>query len=124
MTKKLLFTLTLTLFFINVNSQNKLVWSRHNNNSEKIAVDKSATRDNFPKVFQLFDLNSTLLRQELFSILNKEGKSTTIISLPNADGQIELFEVMRLLISMLNYKLNILKLEPILGKVLPIDMLL
>ena len=93
MTKKLLFTLTLTLFFINVNSQNKLVWSRHNNNSEKIAVDKSATRDNFPKVFQLFDLNSTLLRQELFSILNKEGKSTTIISLPNADGQIELFEV-------------------------------
>lgn len=93
MTKKLLFSLTLTLFFLNVNSQNTQVWTKHNNSLGKITLDKSATRDNFPKVFQLFDLNINPLRQELFSVINKGGKSTTIISLPNADGQIELFEV-------------------------------
>jgi subtilisin-like proprotein convertase family protein len=92
MIKKLLFSLTLTLFFLNVNSQNNQVWTKHNN-SGKIAVDKSAARDNFPKVYQLFDLNISPLRQELFSIVNKVGKNTTVISLPNADGQIELFEV-------------------------------
>ena len=93
MTKKLLFSLTLTLFFLNVNSQNTQVWTKHNNSLGKITLDKSATRDNFPKVFQLFDLNINPLRQELFSVINKGGKSTTIISLPNADGQMELFEV-------------------------------
>jgi len=92
MIKKLLFSLTLTLFFLNVNSQNTQVWTKHNN-SGKITIDKSAARDNFPKVFQLFDLNINSLRQDLFSIVNKGGKNTTIISLPNADGQIELFEV-------------------------------
>ncbi|MCF8321457.1 MAG: proprotein convertase P-domain-containing protein [Flavobacterium sp.] len=92
MIKKLLFSLTLTLFFLNVNSQNNQVWTKHNN-SGKITVDKSAARDNFPKVYQLFDMNISPLRQELFSIVNKVGKNTTVISLPNADGQIELFEV-------------------------------
>ena len=92
MTKKIIFSLILTLFFLNVNSQNNQVWTKHNN-SGKIAVDKSAARDNFPKVYQLFDLNISPLRQELFSIVNKVGKNTTVISLPNADGQIELFEV-------------------------------
>jgi len=92
MTKKLLFSLTLTLFFLNVNSQNTPVWTKHNNTG-KIAIDKSAARDNFPKVFQLFDLNISPLRQELFSIINNSGKNATLISLPNAEGQMELFEV-------------------------------
>ena len=93
MTKKLLFSLTLTLFFLNVNSQKTSVWTKHSNNFGKIAIDKSALRDNFPKEFQLFDLNINPLKQELFSIMNKVGKNTTIISLPNADGQMEQFEV-------------------------------
>ena len=94
MIKKLFFSLTLTLFFLNVNSQNTTLWTKHNNNSGKITLDKSAARDNFPKVFQLFELNINPLRQELFSIINnKDGNHTTVISLPNAEGQIELFEV-------------------------------
>ena len=94
MNKKLLFSLLITLFFLNVNSQNSSVWTKHINNSSKISLDKSAERDNFPKVFQLFDLNIIPLRQELFSIVNnKSGKNTTVISLPNSDGKIELFEV-------------------------------
>ena len=88
MTKKILFSLTLTLFFLNVNSQNNQFWTKHNN-YDKISIDKSATRDNFPKVFQLFDLNFNPLKQELFSIINKVGKNKTYISLPNADGQME-----------------------------------
>ena len=94
MNKKLLFSLVSLLFFLNVNSQNVLVWQKHSGNSAKITLDKSATRDNFPKKFQLFDLNFNPFKQELFSIINdKTGKSTTVISLPNADGQLELFEV-------------------------------
>jgi subtilisin-like proprotein convertase family protein len=94
MNKKLLFSLVSLLFFLNVNSQNVLVWQRHSSNSAKITLDKSATRDNFPKKFQLFDLNFNPFKQELFSIINdKTGKNTTVISLPNADGQLELFEV-------------------------------
>jgi subtilisin-like proprotein convertase family protein len=94
MIKKLLFSLAFTLSFINVNSQNVSLWTKHNTNLGKITLDKSAQRDNFPKVFQLFDLNINPLRQQLFSVLNdKVGQHTTIISLPNADGQLELFEV-------------------------------
>ena len=93
MTKKIIFSLILTLFFLNVNSQKTSVWTKHTNNFGKIAIDKSALRDNFPKEFQLFNLNINSLKQELFSIMNKVGKNTTIISLPNADGQIEQFEV-------------------------------
>lgn len=94
MKNKLFLSLTFTLFFLNVNSQNSSVWTKHNNNSGKISIDKSAERENFPKAFQLFDLNIIPLRQELFSIVNnKAGKHTTVISLPNSDGKIELFEV-------------------------------
>ena len=94
MIKKLLFSLTLSLFFLNVNSQNTTVWTKHNTNSGKITLDKSAQRDNFPKEFQLFDLNIVLLRQQLFSVINnKVGQHTTIISLPNANGQMEQYEV-------------------------------
>ena len=83
----------MTLFFLNVNSQKTSVWTKQSNNFGKIAIDQSALRDNFPKEFQLFDLNINPLKQELFSIINKVGKNTTIISLPNADGQMEQFEV-------------------------------
>ncbi len=94
MIKKLLFSLTLSLFFLNVNSQNTTFWTKHNTNSGKITLDKSAQRDNFPKEFQLFDLNIILLKQQLFSVINnKVGQHTTIISLPNANGQMEQYEV-------------------------------
>jgi len=93
MIKKLFFSLAITLLCINVNSQVTPVWKEHNY-SGKISLDKSAARDNFPKEFKLFHLNINPLRQELFSIINnKSGKHTTTISLPNAEGHLELFEV-------------------------------
>ena len=51
--------------------------------------------ENFPKDFKLFDLTINPLRQKLFSITNKNASQhSTIISLPNADGNIEQFEVL------------------------------
>jgi subtilisin-like proprotein convertase family protein len=94
MNKQLLLIFAAVLVFFNVHSQNKSYWTAHNQNSDKIITDKAVARDNFPKQFKLYDLNSNSLRQELFTLLdNQKGKLTTIISLPNADGQIEQFEV-------------------------------
>ncbi len=94
MYKQLLFTITFALFCLNVNSQNKSYWTERNQNIDKIITDKSVSRNDFPKQFKLFELNINLLRQELFSVVdNQFGKHFTIISLPNADGQIEQFEV-------------------------------
>jgi hypothetical protein len=68
-------------------------WSS-NNNAERIITDKSVARLSFPKDFKLFNLNTDPLRQELFSVVgNQASRHSTVISLPNADGQIEQFEV-------------------------------
>ncbi len=94
MNKQLLLIFTAILFFCNVNGQNKTYWTVPNLNTNKIITDKSVARDNYPKEFKLYDLNITLLRQELFSLIkDSTGKHSTIISLPNSDGQIEQFEV-------------------------------
>ena len=94
MNKQLLLIFAAVLVVFNVHSQNKTFWTAHHQNSDKIITDKAVARDNFPKQFKLYDLNINSLRQELFTLLdNQTGKHSTIISLPNADGQIEQFEV-------------------------------
>lgn len=94
MNKQLLLIFTAILFFCNVNGQNKTYWTAHNLNTDKIITDNSVARDNYPKQFKLYDLNINPLRQELFYLINNQiGKHSTIISLPNAEGQIEQFEV-------------------------------
>jgi subtilisin-like proprotein convertase family protein len=94
MNKQLLLIFAAMLVFFNAHSQNKTFWTAHNQNSDKIITDKAVARDNFPKQFKLYDLNINSLRQELFTLVdNQTGKHAAIISLPNADGQIEQFEV-------------------------------
>jgi hypothetical protein len=84
----------LTLFFAVcttlVFSQTGKYWSPHNDNGKTI-TDKAVARLSFPKDYKLFDLDIDPLRQKLFAVSN-HGYST-IISLPNADGQTEEFEV-------------------------------
>lgn len=58
-----------------------------------IITDKAVARQTFPKDFKLFDLTIGALRQQLFSVANNQVSHSTIISLPNADGGIEQFEV-------------------------------
>lgn len=94
MKKTLLLTL-LSVFFTTLGvSQTNRFWSKHDLSGEKMVTDKGVARQSFPKIFKLYDLNVDAIRQELFSIVgNQKAKHQIIISLPNADGQIEQFEV-------------------------------
>lgn len=74
-------------------AQTKNIWKSHKLNDENITIYKGALRASFPKQFLLFDLDITTLRQDLFAIVDNATTKTTTISLPNADGQIEAFEV-------------------------------
>jgi subtilisin-like proprotein convertase family protein len=89
----LLTLITLILTTIGYSQSNRF-WISHNPNDRIINKDKAVARQTFPKDFKLFDLNITPLRQQLFSIVGNMATSrSTIISLPNADGGIEEFEV-------------------------------
>lgn len=92
--KKQLLTLCSLLALTQVNAQSGKYWSSHRNTDAKIATEKNVQRQTFPKEFQLFDLNTESLRQDLFDIVGaKAVKHSVVISLPNADGKIEQFEV-------------------------------
>jgi len=75
-----------------ITAQDKNDWSLHTD-VNKITTDKAVARLSFPKTFKLFDLNIDPLRQDLFAIVDGSSKHSTVISLPNADGGIEQFEV-------------------------------
>ena len=83
--------LVLTGFFCSAAIGQQNYWSSRSDKSG-ITTDKAVARLAYPKVFRLFDLNIGPLKQELFSITDKPGQAT-IISLPDADGNIEQFEV-------------------------------
>jgi subtilisin-like proprotein convertase family protein len=90
--------LLLTLFFALIvgfgYAQTDRFWSANSDIRSSITTDKGVARLSFPKVFKLFNLNIETLRQELFSIVGSQArKQKTVISLPNADGNYEQFEV-------------------------------
>lgn len=90
---KLLFTVTLCTGLSQITFAQQRYWSSRAD-VNGIATDKSVARTSYPKEFKLFDLNAEPLRQQLFSIVGDQARSrSTIISLPNADGQLEQFEV-------------------------------
>jgi Metallo-peptidase family M12B Reprolysin-like len=94
MKKTLLLMLMALLISVVGFSQNDKFWTPHNETSGKIVTDKAVARLAYPKVFKLYDLNTNLLRHQLFSIIgNNTSRNSTIITLPNADGQVESFEV-------------------------------
>src|SRR5258705_8584082 len=75
-------------------SQTDKFWSANNENRSNIAIDKAVARLSYPKDFKLFNLNAPPFRQELFAIAGSNSlKHSTVISLPNADGKLEQFEV-------------------------------
>ena len=66
------------------------VWTENSQNRSNIATDKAVARQSFPTEFKLFNLNIEPLRQQLFSIVGDTARGqSTVISLPNADGNIE-----------------------------------
>ncbi|RYY63460.1 MAG: peptidase, partial [Chitinophagaceae bacterium] len=94
MKKSLLLVVMLTLYSVLGFSQSDKFWSASNESLTTILTDKAVARLSFPKEFRLFKLNAEALKQQLFSITGHQSQShSTIISLPNADGQLEKFEV-------------------------------
>ncbi|OQP56794.1 peptidase [Niastella vici] len=67
-------------------------WRPHTDGA-RIETDKAVARLAFPTDFKLFDLNFTPLRNEAFKTVGNASKHSTVISLPNANGQIEQFEI-------------------------------
>lgn len=80
--------------FAQSNAQTGNYWSESDASKGKVATDKAVGRVAYPKEFKLFSLDMEPLHDALFSIVGSTAKKqSTIISLPNADGQIEQFEV-------------------------------
>jgi hypothetical protein len=92
MRKLLLQTTALVLLTLSGYAQKEGVWTETKRTSFEITPDKGVIRQSFPKEFKLFDLNIASLKQELFTIVGT-GKRTTVISLPNVQGNYEQFEV-------------------------------
>ena len=93
MKKQLLLAIAFTFVLFQTQAQNDL-WTIHNSDASKIITDQAVSRVSFPKTFKLYDLNIDPLRHALYSVVaDLKGKHSTIISLPNADGQMEQFEV-------------------------------
>ena len=92
MKKILLVLLTFAIFGI-VNAQKKNHWKEHTGTA-KIITHKSVERASFTKNFKVFDVDITPLKQELLTIVDKRSnKRSTTITLPNADGGMEDFEI-------------------------------
>lgn len=91
MRKLVLFMLSFTLVYTVTAQEN--YWSSRND-AGGITTDKAVARLSFPKEFKLFDLNIEPLRQVLFTVVGDHAaRHSTVISLPNADGGVEQFEV-------------------------------
>ena len=75
-------------------SQSDKFWSANFASRSNITKDKAVSRTTYPSEFKLFNLNFTPFKQVVLSaVQSRNSKSSTIISLPNADGNIEQFEI-------------------------------
>ena len=93
MRKVTLLTLLLTTVTTLAFSQSDIFWSVNNENKSSIATNKGVARLTYPREFKLFNLSAAPFTQELFSVVENQAKRSTIISLPNAAGSLEQFEV-------------------------------
>ena len=91
MKKILLAMLTIASFHFAM-SQKQNGWSAHLG-IDVPQKDKGVARKTFPTEFKLYDLNLTAIRAELFKVVENAQSHTTVINIPNADGQMEAFEI-------------------------------
>ncbi|MFT3981118.1 MAG: zinc-dependent metalloprotease family protein [Ferruginibacter sp.] len=91
--KKALLPLLLLLIAMTGFAQSGKYWVTNNQSKGSILTDKAVSRSAFPKEFKLFDLNLSSMRNELFKVVNNAQSHSVTISLPNADGKMEAFEV-------------------------------
>ena len=94
MKKSVLLTFLLALITASGFSQTDKFWSASKEAPGNIITDKAVARQSFPKEFKLFNLSAEALGRQLFSIVDSRSSNhSTVISLPNADGKLEQFEV-------------------------------
>jgi len=95
MKKVLLLTLLSAMVVSSGFSQTDNYWSANSESLSAITADKAVARLSYPKQFKLFNLNLKNLKQELFAVVDKNAlkQRSTVISLPNAAGDLEQFEV-------------------------------
>ena len=94
MQKNLLLTLSLALMTTLGFSQTDQFWSPNYENLSNIIKDKAVARLSYPAAFKLFNLNATNFRQRILSSANADAiKGSNVISLPNADGNLEEYEI-------------------------------
>ncbi|MEO6611049.1 MAG: reprolysin-like metallopeptidase [Chitinophagaceae bacterium] len=93
MQKVLLLAFAVVLISTTGFSQTDNFWSANNNSVSTITADKAVARQSFPATYKLFNLNAAPFRNALFSAGFTSDKHAAIITLPNADGNLEQFEV-------------------------------
>ncbi len=94
MKKNALLTWLLVMVTVSAFSQSDRFWSANTENKSAIAKDKAVSRLAYPKQYKLFNLNAAAFGLELMSVIDKKtSKKSTVITLPNAAGDIEEFEV-------------------------------
>ncbi len=94
MKRVLLLTFLLVLITTSSFSQTDRFWSANKENRNNITTDKAVSRLTYPSSFKLFNLQTESMKKELFSIVDKRSSDNSIvISLPNANGNIEQFRV-------------------------------
>ena len=93
MKKQLLIVLASILLGTYAQAQSNRFWSASSKSKGEVVTTKGVTRASFPKEFKLFDLNTDIMRQTLFSAINSSSKNPVVISLPNVEGNLEKFEI-------------------------------
>jgi hypothetical protein len=81
------------LLTLSAYSQTGRLWTPNNQSRSTIAPDKAVGRASYPKEFKLFNLDVAAFQQAVLSIAGNKKKATATISLPNADGGVEDFEL-------------------------------
>lgn len=90
--KKLALSLFSLLLVSMVMAQKENPWQVRSS-KDGIVTDKAVARQSFPKEFKLFDLNQSLIRQQLFEVVGNARSHSATITLPSADGNFEEFEI-------------------------------
>lgn len=94
MKRLLLLTTLLAMVSAAAFSQTDKYWSVTYESKSNIVADKSVARLSYPKEIKLFSLNLEPLKKVLLTIVdNKSSLKSTLITLPNAEGSMEQFEV-------------------------------
>ncbi|RYY70044.1 MAG: hypothetical protein EOO13_07810, partial [Chitinophagaceae bacterium] len=91
MKKLLLYVLCIAATHASVAQDNS--WTA-NHDAGKIAPNKAVSRQSFPTNYKLFNLDANAFKQQLFTVVGRNAvRHSNIISLPNAEGEMEKFEI-------------------------------